>query len=311
MFFLYVLLYCRMDLKTQNTTPNKVIFSEFETTLIERRIMYLIVNYLEPAFNIDKGNMSNVKVQIPIKLLGDTNYTRIKEASEKLIGRKLKYIDDENRSFKFIVPFPKIEYEESTGIINVTILDESLPLFLELKNGYTQYQIKAALSLTSTHAQRMYELLSRWKDVGIWLNVPIVEFRSLLSINDKYPQLVHLKTNILEHSKKELAAKTDIEFHYELKKTGRKFTHIDFYINWNESRDDYKDLEDAALDVKSKKCLEYLDKIGIKNQEYRTLILTEKQDEFWRWMYLVKTGKLKPKSLSGHLLSVLGISKKK
>ena len=296
-----------MTLKPSSKSPNKIIFSEFETTLIERRIMYLIVNYLEPAFNINKGSISSINIPIPIKLLGDNNYTRIKEAAEKLAGRKLRYVDDKNRSFKFIVPFPKIEYQESKGVLEITMLDDVLPLFLELKNGYTQYQIKAALSLTSTYAQRMYELLSRWKDVGTWLNVSIDELKSLLSIKDKYPQLVHLKTNILEHSKKELAAKTDIKFHYELKKTGRKYTHIDFYIKWDKDRDDYKDIESAAVDVKSKKCLEYLDKIGIKNKDYRNIIVNEKQDEFWKWVYQVKTQKIKPKSPSGHLLSVLNI----
>ena len=157
----------------------------------------------------------------------------------------------------------------------------------------------------------MYELLSRWKDVGVWLNVSLDELRNMLLITNKYKQLGELKKFILDHSKAELSTKTDIEFHYELKKTGRKFTHIDFYIKWNKNKDDYKGIEDAAIDEKSKKCLEYLDKIGIKNEEYRNTIVKEKQKEFWEWVYQVKTGKIKPKSLSGHLLTVLGINGKK
>lgn len=299
-----------MNLKSHSKTPNRIIFSEFETTLIERRIMYLVVNYLEPAFNLKKGNITNITIPIPIKLLGDHNYTRIKEAAEKLTGRKLRYMDEDSKSFKIIVPFPEISYQESQGVINITLLANVLPIFLELKNGYTQYQIKAALSLTSTYAQRMYELLSRWKDVGVWLNLPIEELRKLLSIGSKYKEIGIFKYRILEHSKTELAAKTDLEFHYELKKTGRSYTHIDFYIKWNKHKDDYKGIEDAVVDEKSKKCLEYLNKIGIKNEEYINTIIKEKQKEFWEWMYQVKTGKLKPKSLSGHLLTVLGINGK-
>lgn len=299
-----------MELKKQNQTPNRIIFSDLETTLIERRIMYLIINYLEPAFNIDKGKLSNVDIHIPVNLLGDTNYERIQEAAEKLTGRKLRYTDEESKSFKIIVPFPLISYHSNEGILKIKILEDILPVFLELKNGYTQYQIKAALSLTSTYAQRMYELLSRWKDVGVWLNVSLDELRNMLLITSKYKQLGELKKFVLDHSKTELSTKTDIEFHYELKKNGRRFTHIDFYIKWNKNKDDYKGIEDAAIDEKSKKCLEYLDKIGIKNEEYRNTIVKEKQKEFWEWVYQVKTGKIKPKSLSGHLLTVLGINGK-
>ena len=113
--------------------------------------------------------------------------------------------------------------------------------------------------------------------------------------------------DILVLAQKELEKHTDIEFSFEEHKTGRRFTHIDFYVKWDQNKDDYKGIEDAAMDVKSKKCLEYLDKIGIKNQKYRDTIVNEKQDEFWKWVYQVKTQKIKPKSHSGHLLSVLNI----
>ena len=88
-----------MEVKQHNQSPNRIIFSEFETTLIERRIMYLIVNYLEPAFNVDKGKLTNVEINIPVNLLGDHNYERIKEAALKLKKRELRYVDDESKEF--------------------------------------------------------------------------------------------------------------------------------------------------------------------------------------------------------------------
>ena len=295
-----------MEIKKHNQSPNRIIFSEFETTLIERRIMYLIVNYLEPSFNVEKGSLQNVDINIPVSLLGDKNYERIKEAALKLKRRELKYVDDDSKEFQFVTPFPIISYKEKEGIMKITVLANVLPIFLELKNGYTQYQIKAALSLTSTYAQKMYEILSRWKDVGVWLNVSIEDLRKMLNVPSNY-RYGDFKTKALKIAQKELAKHTDIEFSFEEHKTGRRFTHIDFYVKWDQNKDDYKGIEDAAIDVKSKKCLEYLDKIGIKNQGYRNTIVNEKQDEFWKWIYQVKTQKIKPKSLSGHLLSVLNI----
>jgi plasmid replication initiation protein len=133
-----------------------------------------------------------------------------------------------------ITPIPSAKIEN--GVLEVVLWREAVPYFIDLKKrGYTSYELDVALSLTSVYSQRMFELLSRWKDTGKWYGVDIQHLKFLLGIDkDKTYNGVaangKMRQAILEPSRIELAEKTDLEFDYSFEKEGRKFVRINFDV---------------------------------------------------------------------------------
>ena len=293
----------------ENRLPNALINSKHEYTTIEKRIFYLIMNELNPSLNDNlKGNRT-VKIENVRELLGDPNGLKFKEALAKLNTRQLKYINDKHEIYDFIIPFPRVRYEDNT--LTIVIFEEVVPDLLDLKKGFTRYQLDSALSLTSHHSQRMYEILSRWKDLKQY-TFELEYLKLLLGVENKYPKWTHFEMRVLKVAQKELTEKTDISFTYTKKKKGRKVAEVTFTIFHTQNKSELEDLPinvDAVVeDEEQQRLNEYLDKLGILDPRLRKVIITEKKQEFWKWLSDYKKEKFKiSSSVSGHLLTTLGL----
>jgi len=209
-----------------NQQPNIITRSTDDMTLIEKRILYLVINQLDTGFNVQPDLFQNKEFTIAFSALKETNYGRIKKSIEKLQTRKIVLIDDdEKEEYESLIPFPHVKIK--SGVVKLTMLANVVPYFLELKRGFTQYELAAALALTSIYSQKLYELLSRWKDKKEWF-VSLKELQKLLHAdNYKYAQF---KQWCLDIATKELNEKTDLVVSWEAEKTGRSVTDIWFFI---------------------------------------------------------------------------------
>ncbi len=210
-----------------NKQPNIITKSTDDMTLIEKRIMYLVINQLDTGFNIKPDLFKNMEFQIAFNQLHETNYNRIKSAVAKLQFRASTLIDDDDKKeFLRIIPFPSVSIKG--GVIRLKMMADVVPYFLEIRKGFTKYELAAALALTSVYAQKLYELLSRWKDKKEWF-VSLVELQALLNAtNYTYKDF---RVRCLETGLNELNDKTDLTATYEVEKTGKSVSDIRFFIN--------------------------------------------------------------------------------
>jgi plasmid replication initiation protein len=293
--------------KKYNQQPNKITLSRQQFSVIEKRIVYLIINRLDTGFDVNKDLFQNKEFSIPVKEIGEINYHRLKQESTRLQSRRITFIDNEDKQeFDSITPFPRVRYKN--GILYVTMFADVMPHFVELKKGFTSYQLQAALSLNSTYSQRLYELLSKYKDTGVWNNVELEHLKQLLSIDGKYEKISAFKQYVLTPAQTELKKKTDISFTYELFKTGRRYTHITFKIH---HRKPQQTTEPQKLTDKQARCKKYLDELGVKRADLQNKIIYKKQSEFWTWLKHYRQNKSKIDNPAGHLLKTLGIYKTK
>ncbi|MEM6737047.1 MAG: replication initiation protein [Bacteroidota bacterium] len=302
-------------LKKTNRQPNSITMSKQQFEVIEKRIMYLVINQVKTGRNIQEDVFKeNLTVLVPIKHLGDTNYERIRSAAKSLSKRQIALKDDKrNKTFDYITPFPRIK-TTNNSYLEVTILADTIPYFAELNKGYTNYLLASALSLHSKHSQRIYEIISRFKDTKFFGPIPISEFREMLSIEDSYKEISMLKARVLEPARNEIAEKTELGFNYVLTKTGRKYTHIKFTIYGQAPKDQQllKFAEDFRDDDKSERCKVLLKALGIIRDDLVNEIVNYQQKEFWEWHYKYSTGALKvSKNPAGLLLTTLGLTEKK
>lgn len=282
-----------------NRQPNKIILSRQEFSKTEKRIIYLIINCLKTGIDVNKDLFQNEEFFISVKEIGEINYHRLKYESDKLSKRRIKFIDkDGNDEFDIITPFPRVKYKD--GILQVTMFADILPYFIELKRGFTTYQLQAALDLDSIYSQRMYELLSKFKDTRIWNFVQVEYLRQLLAVEDKYIKIAMFRKRILDTAKNELAEKTELSFKYEFHKTGRKYTHVTFYIHCKENKP-----KPRSLNEKQIRCLKHLQQFGINDKKLQGIILNEKQPEFWSWLFQYRQNKDNIQNPAGHLIKTL------
>ena len=124
------------------------------------------------------------------------------------------------------------------GEVRFMIYPPLRPFLLEVKEKYLKYRLENILSLRSSYVIRLYEILKDWLEMYSRQGrkaekiITLDEFRQMLEIPKSY-QFGDIRRRILEKAKAELAEHTDIIFDYEEIKTGRKVTHLHFYIRPN------------------------------------------------------------------------------
>jgi len=309
---LYIILYiCAMGNESNILKyPIKALMTKQDFTVVERRILYLAMQQIKQGMGVQKNLFNKgFELSIPYNSLEETNWNRFKEAIKKLDERRLVFVDnDEEYESLHLVYKIQIKKNET---VKVFFSPEGSFLLAELGKGYASLQFNLAMSLTSEYAQRMYELLSRWKDTGIWVNQEIDTIRELLNVPGSY-NLGMFKKQVLDYAQKELREHTDISFTYELMKTGRSFTRIDFYITNQTERSLFNNDPEVKQDDKSVRCLEHLKKMGVNRKDLQDIIIKEKQDLFWKWLVKWKqmpdSHKAKVKNPTGLMLVELGLS---
>ena len=298
--------------------PNSLLRAKHEFTATEKRIFYLVMDDLNPnleiASDLFSGNRT-VTIYNARRNLGNLNYKEMLEAFDSISTKKIRYVDIKNQEYDSITPFPRVRFKNGTLVI--TILEDVLPELTDLKkSGYTRYVLNAAMSLSSQHSQRLYEIVSGWKikkqryaewavtveRLKVWLNVEGVK---------TYEKYAQFRRGVLDIARIELAKKTEIKFDFEVKeKQGRKIISLLFKVKYaieQGGNSSESEISNEINDMRIRDCLKFLDDIGINRENLREKILL-RLDDFYKWKFDMQMDKFKvTKSASGHLLKTLGL----
>ncbi len=227
-----------MDSKEFIIQPNHVSTARYSLTAIEKNIIYTIVDELQKVMSKDLNQVyTEQKIVIEMKRIDkNNNYLRIKNAVKSLGSKHVE--------FQLIIPGTgKIEANSTSlvsGIshvknskhISFKVPSDACRFFCYIGGGFTSFQKTIAINLNSIYSKMLYELCCRWVDKG-GFSCSIEKFKEYLGISNKYKQIVHLKSKVLDASVRELKEKADLYFTYSLKKEGRKYVYISIKIHKN------------------------------------------------------------------------------
>lgn len=296
-----------------NQIPNKLILAKYNTSSTQRKIIYSILMQIEKVMEYTLPN-DDPEFDIPKSLVMDgKSDSYIKKVCLDLCKKEiLLNEDDPNVEIDVIMPFRRIISLKNEDIIHVRLDRTVAGIFYEIKKGYSKIDYQSALSLTSYHAQKLYEIFSMkingYEDgeTAMWYTT-IDEVKKILEIEGKYKEGNDFKKRVLETTKSQLE-NTDLEISYDLEKKGKRFHFLTFYINRKMGKSDFKQVEIALEDDKSKRCLSALIDLGIFDKKIQKTIIEQHQQAFWKWNHAVKIGAVKPKiNAAGHLLKTLGL----
>src|SRR5699024_5075809 len=180
--------------------------------------------------------------------------------------------------------FQKVKYLTGQGAFEVMISEPAKPLFFELKNNFTHFQLKSVLGCTSSYAKRLYMLACQWRAVGKFpKTIQIIEQKQMLGLVDrkgqeKYTQISQFKEFVLDIAKRQINEETDISFDYELIKRGRSFKYIQIYVDTSKNKP--KQLEiDFKKNIEYQKNLRTIMAYDI-SEEHAELILKDGYNKF-------------------------------
>ena len=242
---------------------NVFTYSHQQFTAIEKRVVYNVLCRMDSGINVQPELFSkNMKFSFNWKDL-NCDFKSVVGALDKLQTRRVvNFVDYENQVRGGIVAFPGATIKN--GMVTITLFEDAIPYFLELKNGYTQFQLKAALSLDSKYSQRMYELLCSkiWREGGKpnnmnhWRSVEISTLRDLLGVEaGKLDKKSQFEERVLLTAQNEIRQKSDIDFEYKFDedtKVGKEYKTISFTIYPRQNGAEWHELKmDINQDVKS------------------------------------------------------------
>lgn len=141
---------------------------------------------------------------------------------------------------------------------------------IDPKGIYANINLVIIAGLKSKYAIILYELAKDYEKVEI-PEMTIDDFRKLFNVEDKYKRMTHLRLRVLEPAINELNNNENIDFlvSYELKKTGKVYTHIKFYVKPKPAKVKLEQQAKKVLEAEVKENDEAKELLALIPPEYR------------------------------------------
>lgn len=224
---------------------NKLIEARHNLDIWELRIFTKMLMMITP----DTDTLDYV---IPIKeIISDfelsdsqTSYTAIREAADKLLGRKVyiyKHIEGDKWERqattlikKYAVPVVKLndgrfaETENKEKYIKIGFDEDVRDMIVNYKDSFTKLNL-TVLARLSPKSFRMYELMKQYEDTG-FRTMTVDELRDIFDLTGLYKLYGSIKQRVIDKAQKDLEKYADITFTYDEIKQGRAVHRLNFYI---------------------------------------------------------------------------------
>jgi plasmid replication initiation protein len=173
-----------------------------------------------------------------------TSYVAIREAADKLLGRKVyiyKHIEGERWERqattlikKYAVPVVKtidgkfVEVNDKNNYIRIGFDEDVRDMIVNYKDSFTRLNLNV-LARLSPKSFRMYELLKQYEDTG-FRTMTLDELRDIFDLTGQYKLYGSIKQRIIDKAQKDLEKYADITFTYNEIKQGRAVYRVNFSI---------------------------------------------------------------------------------
>ena len=236
---------------------NLITQSRYEFGLIEKRIIYLVIEKLREDYVISqnpKQTTSNLTLEMNFSKLKcvSSNITLVYNTIHNMIGKTFQFNEGERT---IIVPLiTKFIHDRELENCYVTVDEEIVKRFIDLGKKYTAYNLTVAMSLRSEYSQRFYEYCSQFRVMGGW-KTKIEDLRFKLCLEEKYDRYANLKRYVIQTAYNELKTlyqkgECNLYFEYSEQKKGRSITGLTFKIIEKESSNETVKLEDLDYFVR-------------------------------------------------------------
>lgn len=226
MFVFYICLITNVLTKNMSKAleiwqDNVLTTARYEMTEAEKNLLYMVVASIRADDPEDKMYQVSVKDMAEIAGLQELKFEAYKQASRKLLTRVFETTLP-NGNFLQTTFIASAEYQKGKGVIEIELSRKVRPFYVDLHSKFTKIQLRAAISLNSAYAKRVYELLCMYKNMpDKTFRRDLTDLKAMLGIidpktgKDSYPDWTSLQKRVLEVSLKEINAHTELSFSYK------------------------------------------------------------------------------------------------
>ena len=209
---------------------NNFVQASYSMTLDEMRILSLTLGVFNPKNPSKRGfdfTVADFCRHFP-DVNPDIAYTQVRNAILKISKRWVTLVDNE-KELTEVALIHKRSYFKTEGRFYIEFHDELIPYISELHDNYTKYQLVNIGAFSSTHAIRLYELCSQYRDKG-WRQTSLDDLKDWLQVSDKYSLYANFRRRVIDPAIAEINAKSDLLVNVEPIKRGRTITALKFSI---------------------------------------------------------------------------------
>ena len=223
------------DLAERNVVKSNAIIqnARFELSTQEQKIVAYICSKIDP--HRYEEDIVTLSVQEFIRICelqthGGKIYSKVKETIGKLASRYL-WVDvgDKEVLVRWI---NTAEINKASGSITVSIDPNMKPYLYDLKQRFTQYQLKNVLKMKSRYAIQLFELFKSYEYRKV-VSVSVDRLKKFLMVDKikTYEDFGRFKQQVLTVAINEINRCSDITVTYEVSgKIVRKITELTFFI---------------------------------------------------------------------------------
>lgn len=178
------------NLPKQFKKAHKLVFSQQDLTQREADLFALMIAHMTP------GDWENN--ESPVYEFTSTQLSRWLNIAPKELGKTLKPVadrltkkniglpvddNDDGQEFDFVAIFKRVKYKDRRLVMIPN--DELKEAYIEYNNSYALINTQSFFSLKKEYAKRLYEILSRFKGGGTYLQTfDISDLKGLFGLHD-------------------------------------------------------------------------------------------------------------------------------
>lgn len=217
-----------MSKKELVVKSNQVIEASYRLSVTEQRVLLSAIAKIPKQVEVSDDVIYTVNVQDlnKIGIHEKASYRELKLAVDRLYERSINFIDGTTSKIRWV---QRIDFNDSKSEIAIRFSKDILPYISNVKENFTQYLLSDVATMKSAYSFRLYELLAQYKNIGKRL-IGIDDLRLMLVVGKKYKTTGNFIAWVVEPSLKEINQVTNLTVSVEPKKTGRKYTHLEFII---------------------------------------------------------------------------------
>ena len=225
-------------LKTEMVVKdNALISASYSLDVTEQRLILLsIIEARETGRGITADGFLEIHASSymnQFKVEKHAAYEALSNACKSLFRRYFTYQDTEPKTGKSRLVesrwVSKVAYIKDAAMVQICFAPDVIPLITRLESNFTSYEIQQISSLSSAYAIRLYELLIKWRSLGVTQQFTLDELRKQLGVEvGEYKTMSNFKKWVLDFAIKQVNEHTDISVTYQQHKAGRVITGFTF-----------------------------------------------------------------------------------
>jgi len=230
---------------------NKFIESRQTYSVNEKRLLSTLISFVKPT---DEEFMEyELSIKDWAKTLGVSPKGLYQVADEITTGLMMKIVaikDPYSLTFDKFHVLDRAKYSE--GVLMLKINKDMNDIFLQLRatKNFTHYELAEFVTLTSTHAQRIYELMKQYQhSKNRERTIELTELREMLGLDEKkYKLFSDFRKKVLDIAKKQIEEHTTLRYEWQgITKRGRKIHSIKFYEIHTAGKESPKEIQEKAF----------------------------------------------------------------